>query len=259
MGLLRAWLTLLWLSFRRLFWSSNTLVVALALIICGVVVLGWESKVQQQASRDFATAFDLFSRRFVVIAFSLFIVPICALAYGTTSIGGDREDRTLLFLLVRPIPRSLILLAKFVATLPIVLGILVGSFYAYCRVMGDVGELAFRLYLPAVVFMSLAYVGLFHLFAVAFRYSTIIALIYALFMELFLGNMPGIIKRVAVSYYGRSMIYHVGAPEGFNPPPTAWFEPVSAESGALALAGIALGGLIAALLIFQRREYRDLT
>ncbi len=32
-----------------------------------------------------------------------------------------------------------------------------------------VGQLAFRLYLPAVFFMALAYVGLFHFFAVAFR------------------------------------------------------------------------------------------
>ena len=45
--------------------------------------------------------------------------------------------------------------------------------------------------------MTLAYVCLFHLFAVAFRHSTIIALVYAVFMEMLLGNMPGIVKRVA--------------------------------------------------------------
>ncbi len=78
-------------------------------------------------------------------------------------------------------------------------------------------------------------------------------------MEFFLGNMPGIIKRVAVSYYGRSMMYHFGAAEGLEPPPPQWFEPISAQSAALALAGIGLGGLLAALVVFQRREYRDLT
>jgi hypothetical protein len=78
-------------------------------------------------------------------------------------------------------------------------------------------------------------------------------------MELFLGNMPGIIKRVAVSYYGRSMMYHFGAAEGLEPPPVQWYEPVSAQTAAWALAGIALGGLLAALVVFQRREYRDLT
>src|SRR5690606_20830577 len=150
-----------------------------------------QSRVEARAASDFAEAFDYFSVRFVIVAFASFLVPICALAYGTSSIGGDREDRTLLFLLVRPIPRLLILLAKVVATLPLVTGLVVGSFYVYCSLVGEVGLLAFQLYLPAMLFMSLAYVGLFHLFAVAFRHSTIIALVYALFMEFFLGNMPG--------------------------------------------------------------------
>jgi ABC-2 type transport system permease protein len=259
MGLARAWLTLLWLSFRRLFWSTNTLMVLLPLAGCGLAAFRLHGRIESRFANDFAAGFDYFSVRFVIILFASFLVPICALAYGTTSIGGDREDRTLLFLLVRPIPRFLILLAKVVATLPLVIGLLVGSFFIYCELVGEVGQLAFRLYLPAVFFMALAYVGLFHFFAVAFKHSTIIALIYALFMEFFLGNMPGIIKRVAVSYYGRSMMYHMGAAEGLNPPPAQWFEPVSAQTAAWALTGIALGGLLAALVVFQRREYRDLT
>ncbi len=73
---------------------------------------------------------------------------------------------------------------------------MVGSFWLYCRLAGAVGQVAFSLYLPAVVFMTLAYVCLFHLFAVAFRHATIIALVYALFMEVILGNLPGIVKRL---------------------------------------------------------------
>ena len=150
----------------------------------------------------------------MILIFASFVVPICALAYGTTSVGGDREDRTLVFLLMRPIPRALILLAKFIATLPLVLGLVVGSYWLYCSVAGEVGQVAFRLYLPALIYMTIAYVCLFHLFAVTFRHSTIMALIYALFMELLLGNMPGIVKRVAVNYYGRSMMYAAGAARG---------------------------------------------
>ena len=157
----------------------------------------------------------------MILVFASFVVPICALAYGTASVGGDREDRTLVFLLVRPIPRALVLLAKFTATLPLVLGLVVGSYWLYCRLAGEVGQVAFPLYLPALVYMTLAYVCLFHLFAVAFRHSTIIALVYALFMELLLGNMPGIVKRVAVNYYGRSIMYAAGAAEGLPRPTRA--------------------------------------
>jgi hypothetical protein len=115
------------------------------------------------------------------------------------------------------------------------------------------------LYLPAVVYMTLAYVGLFHLFAVSFRHATIIALVYALFMEVILANLPGIVKRVAVNYYGRSIMYAAGEPEGLRPPPADWFEPLAVSTAVWALGFIAVGGVVLAAAIFARREYRDLT
>lgn len=254
MKLLRAWTTLVMLSFQRLLWSSNTLMVMLPLVGCSLFLMR-----RHYDYPDFEESFNRFSTEFMVFLFTLFVVPICALAYATTSIGGDREDRTLLFLLMRPIPRSLILLAKLVATLPLVLGLVIGSYWIYCRQAGPVGERAFLLYLPAVFFMTLAYVSLFHLFAVAFRHSTIVALIYSLFMEFFLGNMPGIIKRIAVSFYARSMMYDLGSQYGVTAPDPQWFVPVSAVAASQALMGLTIGGLVLAVVIFSRKEYLDLT
>jgi ABC-2 type transport system permease protein len=252
MRLLRAWTTLIALSFTRLFWSSSTLMVLLPLAGCLLFVLRRHYNPPEFTLKEFRE----FSE-FLIVVFASFVVPICALAFGTASIGGDREDRTLVFLLVRPIPRWLILLAKFTATLPLVLGMVVGSFWLYCRLAGAVGQVAFDAYLPAVIYMTLAYVCLFHLFAVAFRHATIIALVYAVFMETLLGNLPGIVKRVAVNYYGRSILYDAGNAEGIRLP--KGFEPLSVEVASWALGGIAVGGLVLACVIFARREYRDLT
>ena len=254
MNYLRAWITLTWLTFRRLLWSTNTLMVMLPLGACLLYILRRHYHVPEYTPREFRQ----FSE-FMILIFASFAVPICALAFGTASIGGDREDRTLVFVLVRPIPRALVLLAKFTATLPLVLGLVVGSFWLYCRLSGEAGRIAFPLYLPAMLYMTVAYVCLFHLFAVAFRHATVIALVYALFMELLLGNLPGIIKRVAVNYYGRSILYAAGAEQGLEPPDPQWFEPISTQAASWALAGIALGGLLLAIVIFSRREYRDLT
>lgn len=253
MKLLRAWTTLSWLSFRRLLWSTGTAMVLLPLAGCLLFVLR-----RHYGRVPDPKEFEHFSE-FVILVFASFIVPICALAFGTASIGGDREDRTLVFLLVRPIPRALVLLAKFTATLPLVLVLVIGSYWLYCRLAGETGQLAFSLYLPALVWMTLAYVCLFHLFAVTFRHATIIALVYALFMEAILGNLPGIVKRVAINYYGRSLMYAAGGPEGLEPPPADWFEPLAISTATWALAGIAVGGIALAALIFSRREYRDLT
>jgi ABC-2 type transport system permease protein len=254
MNLLRAWSTLTALSLRRLVWSASTLMVLLPLAGCLLFVL-------RRHGRGAAFTMDDFSdfSEFMILVFASFVVPICALAFGTAGIGGDREDRTLVFLLVRPIPRALVLAAKFTATLPLVLGLVLGSYWLYCRAAGEVGRVAFSLYLPAMVYMTLAYVCLFHLFAVAFRHATIIALVYALFMEVILGNMPGIVKRMAVNYYGRSIMYAAGEPEGLRAPPADWFEPMSVQAATWALAAIAVGGLALAAVVFSRREYRDLT
>ncbi len=254
MKLLRAWTTLVWLSFRRLFWSLNTFMVLFPLAGAALFIVRWRRWLDAMPSQD---AFSRFSEVFVVPIFTLFLLPICALAYATSSIGGDREDRTLLFLLVRPIPRWLILFAKWSATLPIVLALVLGSFYFYCHLaLPGSGTEVFRTYLPPVFLMTLAYVSLFHLFAVMFRHATITALVYALFMEALLGNMPGVIKRVAVSFYGRSMMYrHVG--DQFLEEPTV-FESLPLVTSAWALVAIAVGGLLLGALIFSRREYRDL-
>ncbi|MGE3409739.1 MAG: ABC transporter permease subunit [Pirellulales bacterium] len=253
--------TLAWLSFRRLLWSMNSLMTlgVMSLCVAGVLVARVTRLLPLVNEGREAAAFELFSERFVIGIFTTLVVPLVALAFATTSIGGDREDRTLLFLLVRPIPRWLILLAKTVATLPLALGITVGGYFLLCRIAGPAGERAWPLFLPAILLMTLAYVGLFHLLAVLFRHATIIALVYALFVEAFLGHMPGIVKRVAVSFYGRSMMFEVGQSAGLESPPSAWFVPIASASASLALLAIAAGGVLLALLIFQRKEYRDLT
>jgi len=96
MRLVRAWGTLASLSFVRLFWSTSTLMVMLPLAGCLLFVL------RRHRGYEFSPReFHQFSE-FMILVFASFIVPVCALAFGTASVGGDREDRTLVFLL-RPL------------------------------------------------------------------------------------------------------------------------------------------------------------
>jgi ABC-2 type transport system permease protein len=252
MKLLQVWFTLFWLTFRRLLWSASTLMVLLPM--AGGILFLMRRRYDRIGSLD--QSFQAFSN-FLIIVFVAFLVPICALAYGTSSVGADREDRTLLFLLIRPIPRWLVLTAKFAAALPLTVGLVTITFNLYCRLAGPAGDLAYQLFLPPILVSTLAYLGLFHLFAVLLRHSTIVALIYALFMEMLLGNMPGIVKRVAVNYYGRSWMYSLGSTDGLQRP--GWFEPISISAAGWTLAGIAAGSLLLAILVFQFREYRDLS
>jgi ABC-2 type transport system permease protein len=255
MSLLRAWFALVLLSLRRLLWSSGTLMVVLPLAVCVIWLL--RARYDRMAEKGIDAAFIAFSRDFVIGAYVSFIVPICALVFGTAGVGGDREDGTLLFLLIRPVPRALLLAAKFSATLPLTLCLVAAGFYIHCRLAGEAGRWAFELYLPALLGMTLAYVGLFQLFAVSIRHSTIAALVYGIFIELLLGNVPGIIKRVAISYFGRVLIYAAGAADGFDAP--RGFETIGTTAAGSSLAAVAAGSLFLSFVVFQWREYRDLT
>jgi len=92
---------------------------------------------------------------------------------------------------------------------------------------------------------------------VLFRHPAIIALLYTAFMEMLLGNIPGIIRRVAVNYYGRSLMYDAGVEHGLMAPDNLWFDPLSAADARQALATITAAALLLAWIVFRTREYEE--
>ena len=91
MRLIRAWNTLVALSFRRLFWSANTVMgAAAAPVICGLFIL----RRHFDRMDDPEAAFRSFSD-FVIFVFGSFIVPICALwrSAPPASAGTGRIER----------------------------------------------------------------------------------------------------------------------------------------------------------------------
>lgn len=62
------------------------------------------------------------------VYFSL-LLPLLCLCFGTQAMGGEWEERSLVWVLTRPIPRPLIYLAKFTAALPWTLLCTLGGFW----------------------------------------------------------------------------------------------------------------------------------
>ena len=88
--------------------------------------------------------------------------------------------------------------------------------------------------------------------------SVIAAVVYTFFVESLLGNTPGTIKRVAVSYYVQCQIYGAGREVGVKPPEELQFLPIGASAASTTLTIISLALLAAGAWGFQRREFRDL-
>jgi ABC-type transport system involved in multi-copper enzyme maturation permease subunit len=249
-GVIRSCLHLSGVSARRLIFSRQSLVSLLLLGFSVLVVIAWSLRRER-------TALD-FTEDILLPVYVAFLLPVFCLCYATASISSDREERTLVYLLLTPVPRPLIHFAKYASAMLVTLLWTLGGMLILCLVAGDAGQQALRLFWPAAFYSTMAYVGLFHLLGAAVRRATIIALAYALFLETFVGNMPGIAKRVAITFYTRCMIFDAGNELGLGPAggqSPDLFLPVSGQTAVVVLCILSLAFLLVGTWIFSRREY----
>jgi ABC-2 type transport system permease protein len=249
-GALSACIYLLRISLRRLFWSRQTMICLLLLCFAAVAITAWSMRRPRSAE-------DFVEHVFLTIYVG-FLLPMFCLSFGTAGIASDVENRTLVYLLVTPLPRPLIFAAKSAASLLMSLAWTLGSLFVLCRLARAPGREAFPVVWQSILWSTFAYVALFQLISVSFRRATILALAYAVFLETFIGNMPGIVKRLTVSYYTRCMIFDGSKELGIEnsgPFDPNLFLPISGESAQVVLWLITAVLWVAGLLVFSYREY----
>jgi ABC-2 type transport system permease protein len=205
-----------------------------------------------------ASGFYVFSHWFIFPIFATFLLPLLSLTFATESLGRERESGNLIWLLTRPLPRPAIYLAKYVAILPWALGLCLGGLGVLCLAAGPPGRVAFRLYWPAVFWSTLAYCALFHLLAAWLRRAAVVAILYSFFLETLMGNMPGYLKRLSISFYTRCYMFHEGRDFGIRPDRPLTFVPVGGTTALCVLAGATILLLATGMVLFARREYLDL-
>jgi ABC-type transport system involved in multi-copper enzyme maturation permease subunit len=203
-----------------------------------------------------ASGFVVFSRWLVWSVFVGFLLPIWSLSFATEAVGGERESRSLVWLLSRPLSRPAIYSAKFIALLPWTLGLNVGGFAVLCIAAGAPGRMAFSVYWPAVVAASLAFCSLFHLMSAVFRRPAVMAILYSFFLETFLGSMPGYMKRVSIGFYTRCLMFDAASAHGVEPPERPGvYLPVDPTTAWMVLLGLTASLLVVGMLVFARSEY----
>jgi ABC-2 type transport system permease protein len=237
-------------SLRRLVRSRQTVLCVLLLAFAGLTVTAW--------SLRHGRTTQAFVSEVVLPVYVSFLLPMFCLGYATPSIAGDREDQTLVYLLATPLPRPMIFAAKYVAALAVTMAWTFGTWAVLTWLAGSVGKAVFRPFCPAVFWSTVTYVGLFCVFSVLLRRATIVALVYALFLETFLGNVPGVIKRVAVSFYTECLMLDAGTRLGLSATvgrDPALLVPVSGETAGVVLCVLSVLLFLAGMGLFCRREY----
>ncbi len=250
---LRACASLFRLTLQRQLFSRQTLVNFGLAVLCGLIVAAW-------AHRGHRTVFGL-CYNMLLPTFIGFLMPIFAISYGSSTIGGEREDQSLIYLLVTPIPRFAVYITKALAASLLVAMWSCTALCTYCYLAGEIGQKALPVYFTATVLGGLAYTCVFMLLGALFRHGTILSLAYWFFLEVLFVQMPGTVKRVTVSYYVRCLIFDAGKEYNIGPRTPAEQEMFSALPGDQAWM-ILLGATIALTLLgalaFSRREYTEL-
>ena len=241
---------LAWVAARRMIWSRQTMINFLLLAMAVLVCIAWSLRGEPSPVN--------FVNQILLPIYLAFLLPISCLCYATAGIAGDREEGTLVYLLATPLPRLAIYTAKYVAALALTLVWTQGGLALLGRAAGPPGEAVVALVWWPVLLAALAYVSLFQLFGALFRRAAVVALGYALFLEVLVGSMPGIVKRVAVSFYAQTLVFDATAGFGIGPsgPHTpAIFLPLPAATATAILATAAAGLFLLGGWTFARREY----
>jgi ABC-type transport system involved in multi-copper enzyme maturation permease subunit len=186
-----------------------------------------------------------------------FVLPLFTLSYATAAFGAERESRSLVWLMTRPIPRSGIYLAKFLGALPWCLAFGVGGFAVICFAGGEHGRTAFWLYWPAAAAVTVAFTALFHLIGAVFKWPVVVGLVYVFFFESLVATLPGSLKLLSLTFYARSLMYNAAEKGGYPVDLLEFTQPASTTTGwiILVVAAVALTAL--GMWLFSRSEYRD--
>lgn len=204
-------------------------------------------------------AFLNYSRWVIFGMYLGFLLPLFTLAFASAALGGEREDRTLIWLMTRPLPRGAIYLAKFLGVLPWSIAVAFLGFTALCAAGGDLGVRAFTVYWPAVLVGALGFSALFHLIGALVRRPAILGLVYIFFFEVLVANLPGSLKRLSLNYYCRSLLYNEASQEApaVTPATLDVYEPISALTAILVLV-ITSGVLtVVGMWLFTQLESKD--
>ncbi len=190
-----------------------------------------------------------------------FVLVILSVIFGTSVITQEVEQKTIVYLLTRPMPRWRILLMKYMAT--VTMTTLTTWFALLLLALVTVGakgmgQIHLLRDMGMLLVGALAYGALFLLLATLLDRPLLLGLLYAFGWESWVPNMPGNFKYLSVMAYLRTLAPHTGMEDNAAANPllvAASTDIITNRIAALALAVVILGALAAALAIFSTREY----
>jgi ABC-type transport system involved in multi-copper enzyme maturation permease subunit len=207
------------LSLGQMLWSRRS--VFLGILLGGPVLLAGAVRLIvflyasgfriNGASAAGSTVFGLM----IWLLYIRFIIPILGVFFGTALIADEVDDKTITYLFTRPIPRSAVLLGKYLAylacTVLLVLPSVVLVFFLIVPMGGSTIAEAFPSLLSDLAMLAAglaAYGAVFALVGTRLKRPLIVGLVFAFGWEPGVLLFPGYLKRFTVAYYLQGLVTH---------------------------------------------------
>ncbi len=196
------------------------------------------------------------------LLFVRFVVPVLGVFYGTALIADEVDDKTITYLFTRPVPRSAVLLGKYLSYLACVVLLVLPSvvvvYFLIIPIGGSIGESFPSLAedLGMLIIGLAAYGAVFAFVGARLKRPLIVGLVFAFGWESTVLLIPGYLRRLSVAYYLQSLVPHSMPQDSsissllsvFQELPPVWVSLVS-------LTGITVLGLWLAGRTVEKREY----
>ena len=206
------------MSLVQMLWSRRS--VFLGLVVGGPVALAFAIRALAQLSSvglpvvngATVTGPSLFGLM-IWLLYIRFILPVLGVFYGTSLIADEVEDKTITYLFTRPIPRSAVLLGKYLAylvcTVLLVLPSVVIVYFIIVPLGGGSigGEFPVLAADIGMLMLGLAtYGALFAFVGARLKRPLVIGLIFAFGWEPGVQIFPGYVKQATIVYYLQALI-----------------------------------------------------
>jgi ABC-type transport system involved in multi-copper enzyme maturation permease subunit len=206
------------LSLGQMLWSRRTvfmaLVVGLPVVIAVVLRALVESGVPVPRFGHGPLTGPVVFGLMVWAFFIRFGVPVLAVFYGTALIADEVEDRTLTYLFTRPIPRSAVLLGKFLAYLVCTASVVLPSVVLVWLLIAPVGASLSETFTALVKDLAIlavglaAYGALFAFVGARLKRPLLFGLLFVFGWEGFVLALPGYFKQLTVAHYLQGLVPH---------------------------------------------------
>ena len=240
--------TVMWLTLRQLFVRGRVIAAGIFALIPSLAAVSYRiSRPDDPGPIEFLVG--LFSE----IATGT-LLPLAALVFGTTAFGGEIDEGTVVYLLVKPLPRWRVVLSKYVVAVTATLAVLLPGILLPWLIVGPSA-------VPSEVVMAFAvagasgaclYCGLFVMLGITTRRSLVIGLAYVIPLEFVLSRSLTGVKSLSIREYvltaaGKMSEAHPELVEFSVPLATVW------TMGTIIL----VGSIVAAIAALQRFEMAE--